>query len=206
MFLPELEKLSYEQNLDLLKALIDDRFVFIPGFNTISEFTESIDIEDFAKIMITYSNSIASRMDSFNTFVNSDTVNADIIKMLKNILKKNVYVILESRSLYKQINHAFLLTDIIEYDDHYNFVMYNPNVGQGTGDNYSVSKKNFTLYHKQHWPLNTQMYVKLIQLRLDTESLELKANLKKDDVKQIINNMSKYSFTQADLMEFYEAK
>lgn len=203
-FLPQMKKLSEKENLMLVQALLEDRFVFIPGYEDVKSFTKSLNQTALSHMLLNHNAQISSRLDTIlDTQIAGEAVDASNIQVLQNIVKHDLHIIISVKSNAHFVGHMFLLTDIKEEQGRYRFVMYDPNSGKGVGGQYIVDMDSYTLYHAENWPFDTQMIPKNVNLDYDLISLQLKKQLSMDLAAKIIED-KKYTFRLSELNMIFE--
>ncbi len=129
LFEPNAKPLSKEKNFELVKELYRGEMIVVPGYDSIRSFTESLDEEEFAKIIFERQKKEFDFYNQFKGWFSQKTIDDEEINSMKNLLKLNIKPMIFFKVENKSIGHSILINEITEDEEFYYIGAYDPNTG-----------------------------------------------------------------------------
>jgi hypothetical protein len=200
LFDPDQQRLSDEQNLNLIDDLMKDKIVVIPGFHSVLEYTSSLNQELFAaKVYSYYLNQYGSISKAVSGWFEQNTVKRDAIPTMIQWLSHGIILKIGYKVANKgNIGHVMLITKLTEKDDRWIIAGYDSNLGYDNNLAYIRKSDMFivTLNYGSNpffW-YEDENYEQQLDMRSLTSGYYQKFLLK------ISRSLKKYSFSMSELI------
>ena len=130
IFAPNLPALSKSENMELIKAVMNNYIIVIPGHENLYDFTASFDQEQLAKYISSYHKSNFNFINSARRWFSDTRLTTDNINILQNLIDIGSYPVVHFQIPGKNnLGHAIVISKIIESSKYYHFEAYDPNIG-----------------------------------------------------------------------------
>lgn len=175
IYAPELTKLSVQENVLLLKALLNKQIVVIPGYADAYEFTKSIPHDKFVKtIYPIQEEKYHGLLNGLKQWLKIESLTPQTLRAMAVItheLNISVPVIFRKNNDPSQIlSHSVLITDMRDEGDHYSLSGYDPNFTHSTTFG-SIDKKTLLMKTKSYGIVN--LYVEEMNINNSLLNLQI---------------------------------